>query len=595
MEDRLPRKLVAILYADVAGYSRLTGEDEDATHRALSDYLDLIASTIETHRGQVMHYAGDAVLARFEAVVDAVSCAAEIQTQLAERNAVLPDERKVRFRIGVNLGDVIEDRGDIYGDGVNVAARLESLAKPGGICISDSVRTAVGKKLELGYEDMGEQQVKNIDEPVRAYRVVMTAVAQAASTESAEPELKLPDKPSIAVLPFTNMSGDVEQEYFCDGITEDIITSLSQVPSLFVIARNSSFAYKGAAVDIKAVSRELGVRYMLEGSVRRRGSQLRVTAQLLDSHSAAHVWAERYDGNVEDVFKFQDEITRNIVGGIAPQIELEELKRARVLHSSNLTAYELSLKAQAISHDAIRAGDFAAVLHSIEVAREALEIDDREVRALWTQAFGYVYQYLQRWGDNPDAALDSVRELAERLIQADSSYPFGYLARAFTHQFEGRFDEAVADYHRALDLNSNLATILSMAAWGESLAGLTKEATEHAELALRLSPKDLDMWLGESYLALLQAKFAEQDFDTAEKWGRLAVQMHTTAPIRRSLMIAICTYKGDLQGATTHAEALDSFAPAFVPAVLRGEIRLYKNAEHNELLAEGLRKFQLTS
>ena len=227
------------------------------------------------------------------------------------------------------------------------------------------------------------------------------------------------------------------------------------------------------------------------------------------------------------------------------------------------------------------------------MAQKALEVDPRTVRALWTQIYGYIYLYLQRWGDDPDGALKSVRNISVRLIQTDFSYPYGYVGRAFANQFEGRFDEALTDYHRALALNSNLADILSMAAWGESLAGLTKEATEHAKLALRLSPKDLDMWLGESYLALLQASFADQDFDGAEEWGRLAVQMHSAAPITRALMIAICTYKGDSSGARTHADALRSFAPDFIPAVLCGEMNLYKQPEHNELLMNGSRKAQL--
>ena len=261
MEDRLPRKLAAILYADVAGYSRLTGDDEDATHRRLRDYLDLIAKTIEDHGGQVMHYAGDAVLAKFDAVVDALTSAVSVQEQLKNQNADLPDERKVQFRIGVNSGDVIEDRGDIYGDGVNVAARLESLADAGGICISESVRTAIGKKLDLTYESMGEQQVKNIEEPVRAYKVALAAEEKTQVTLPDKPALELPDKPSIAVLPFTNMSGDPEQEYFSDGITEDIITALSRMPWFFVIARNSTFIYKTKAVNVKDVARELGVRY----------------------------------------------------------------------------------------------------------------------------------------------------------------------------------------------------------------------------------------------------------------------------------------------------------------------------------------------
>ena len=251
MEDRLPRKLAAILYADVAGYSRLTGEDEDETHRALSEYLDIVSITIDSHRGQVMHYAGDAVLAMFGAVVDAIASATDIQEGLAERNANLPDERKVQFRIGVNLGDVIQDRGDIYGDGVNVAARLESLADAGGVCISDAVRFAIGSKLPLDYEFMGEQQVKNIKEPVRAYQIRLQIDGGPKTTVTQRPALELPPEPSIAVLPFTNMSGDPEQEFFSDGITEDIITALARIPRLFVVARHSTSVYKAQAVDIR--------------------------------------------------------------------------------------------------------------------------------------------------------------------------------------------------------------------------------------------------------------------------------------------------------------------------------------------------------
>jgi adenylate cyclase len=270
MNDRLPRKLSAILYADIAEYSRLTGDDEDATHRALTEYLDLVSSTIQSHRGEVMHYAGDAVLARFDAVVDAVSSAIDIQEQLKLRNSDLPDERKVQFRIGVNSGDVIEDRGDIYGDGVNVAARLEGLAEPGGICISDAVRIAIGNKLGLAYEDMGDQRVKNIAEAVRAYQIVMREEVMEVDPLNL-PSLELPDKPSIAVLPFTNMSNDPEQEFFSDGITEDIITALSKISSMLVIARNSTFVYKGKAVDVKQVGRDQGVRYVLEGGLRKAG------------------------------------------------------------------------------------------------------------------------------------------------------------------------------------------------------------------------------------------------------------------------------------------------------------------------------------
>lgn len=324
--EPLERKLAAILYADVAGYSRLTGEDEDATHRTLSEYLDFITRIIEDHRGRVMHYAGDAVLAKFDAVVNALSSAVAIQKELETRNQALPDNRRVPFRIGVNLGDVIEDRGDIYGDGVNVAARLESLADPGGICISESVRTAVGKKLDLDYEDMGAQEVKNIEEPVRAYRVAMgqREALQASALDQPNPEL--PDKPSIAVLPFTNVSRDPDQDYFSDGITEDIITELSRLPELFVAARNRSFAFKGQSVDIIEVGAKLGVRFVVEGSVRKAGKRVRVTAQLVDAATGNHIWMERYDRELEDVFAVQDDLCRSIVSTLAGRLKAANQK-----------------------------------------------------------------------------------------------------------------------------------------------------------------------------------------------------------------------------------------------------------------------------
>jgi TolB-like protein/class 3 adenylate cyclase len=386
----LPRKLAAILYADVAGYSRLTGEDEDATHRRLSEYLDLISTTVEQHRGRVMHYAGDAALAMFDAVVDAVSCAAHIQKDLGTRNEELPDESKVEFRIGVNLGDVIEDRGDIYGDGVNVAARLESLAKPGGICISESVRLAVSKKLPLDFDFMGEQSVKNITEPVRAYHAQLTAGASLPTPQRAagEPAVSrrsrrslyaiaalaallvavgslfywhpwqpgagaelfghappaLPDKPSIVVLPFANMSDDPQQEYFADGMTDDLITDLSKISGLFVISRNSAFTYKGKNVDLKAVGKELGVKFVLEGSVRRVGDQVRINAQLIDSKSGGHVWADRYDGSMVDVFAFQDRVTRKIITGLSVNLTTMEEDARTQRGTTNADAYDAFLQ-----------------------------------------------------------------------------------------------------------------------------------------------------------------------------------------------------------------------------------------------------------
>ena len=590
MDKKLDRKLAAILYADVAGYSRLTGDDEEGTHRRLSHCLDLITDTINNHDGNVVHYAGDAVLADFSTVSNGLACAVDIQRRLREPNTDLPEDRRVEFRIGLNLGEVIVDRGDIYGDGVNVAARLESLADAGGICISESVRTAIGKKLPHDYEFMGEQQVKNITEPVRAYRVLMEPREGQKVISPEKSALELPDKPSIAVLPFDNMSGDPEQEYFSDGITEDIITELSRFSSLFVIARNSSFAFKGQSIDVKSIARELGVRYILEGSVRRAGNRLRINAQLLDTEMATHIWAERYNGSTDDIFELQDEITRNIVGSIAPQIEIAEVERGRGLPAANLTSYELSLKAQALFYDWARSGSPKLMEETIEGAQAALDIDPRNTLALWIQAYAYAMQYLYRWGPDPDESLARAWDITERFIQMDSSNPKAYMVRGIVHTFRREFDAAIADYRRAFSLNPNFAMNLVVMAWGESLAGLTKEAREHAELGLRLSPRDLDLWLGDAYLALLQASFAEGDFEEAKKWGLLAVQMGTKAPIRRALMIACCAYTDDPADAARHAQELETFAPDFIPSILSGAMTLYKMPEHNTLLVEGLRK-----
>ena len=593
MADRLPRKLVAILYADVAGYSRLTGEDEDATHRTLSASLDLISTIIESHHGQVKHYAGDAVLAKFNAIVDAMSAAVAIQNELNQRNENLPDERKILFRVGVNSGDVIEDRGDIYGDGVNVAARLEGLADPGGICISEAVRSAIGKKLDLDYEDLGDQEVKNIADPVRAYKITLTKEAP-PRIGSAEPVLKLPDKPSIAVLPFINMSDDPEQEYFSDGITEDITTALSYFSGLFVIARNSAFAYKGKSVDVRQVARELGIRYLLEGSVRRLGRRIRISGQLIDATLGSHIWAERFDGDVDDIFELQDDITRKIVGSIAPRIELAEVDRSRGLQPTNLSSYELSLKAKSQFYDAMRSGDADGVEKAINTAQEALVQDPRNTHALWVLALAQLEQYLYRWGRDPLEALSRGSETAENLIQVDPSNASGHLLRGYAHMFRHEFDLAMADFERALSLNPNSVMNLFVAAWGESLTGHTALAKVHAELGLRLSPREMDFWLGVAYLALTQASFAEEDFEEAMKWGRLSIQMHSKAPIRRSLMVACCAYTGDLEEAVYHAKEIQTFAPDFISSVLRGELELYKMADHNNLLVEGLRKAGLS-
>src|SRR5689334_2749389 len=338
------RRLAAILAADVAGYSRLMGVDEEGTLDRLKLLRrELADPKIKEHRGRIVKTTGDGLLVEFGRVVDAVRCAVDVQREMAVRNASVPAEGRIEFRIGINLGDIIKDRGDIHGDGVNVAARLEALAEPGGICVSRVVRDQVRDKLDFAFEDRGEQQVKNIARPVRVFDV-RTSGETAAYSPAAAP-LTLPDKPSVAVLPFANMSGDPEQEYFVDGMVEDITTGLSRIKWLFVIARNSTFVYKGKVVDVKQVGRELGVRYVLEGSVRKSGNRVRVTGQLIDTASAMHVWAERYDRALDDIFALQDELTISVIGAIEPTLRQTEIERARRKRPDSLDAYDLYLRA----------------------------------------------------------------------------------------------------------------------------------------------------------------------------------------------------------------------------------------------------------
>jgi len=346
----MARRLAAILAADVVGYSRLIGADEVGTlERLKSLRKDLVRPSITAHNGRIVKLMGDDLLAEFRSVVEAVQCAVDIQEKMMGRDADQPDEQRIKLRIGVNLGDVIVDGSDIYGDGVNAAARLETLAEPGGICVSGTVFDHVRGKLDLDFADLGEQRVKNIERPVQVYRInpAKDQISKAASQSMA---ISLPDKPSIAVLPFTNMSGDPDQEYFADGMVEDIITTLSHMRWLFVIARNSSFIYKERAVDVKQVGRELGVRYVLEGSVRKAGNRVRISGQLIDATMGAHLWANRFDGALKDIFDLQDQMAESVVGAIAPRLEQAEIERAKRKPTESLDAYDYSLRGMADVH-----------------------------------------------------------------------------------------------------------------------------------------------------------------------------------------------------------------------------------------------------
>src|SRR5262249_40985548 len=397
-----PRRLAAILAADVAGYSRLMGDDEEGTLARLKAMRrELADPKIKEHHGRIVKTTGDGLLLEFASVVDAVRCAVEVQREMAERNADVPPDRRLELRIGINLGDIIKDGRDIYGDGVNVAARLEALAEPGGICVSRVVRDQVRDKLDFAFEDMGEQQVKNIARPVRIHRVLLSTQSGPSKpvVETAkEPALALPDKLSIAVLPFQNMSGDPEQEYFADGMVEEIITALSLIRWLFVIARNSSFTYKGQAVDVKQVGRELGVRYVLEGSVRKAGGRVRITAQLVEATNGAHLWADRFDGSLEDAFDLQDKVAISVAGVIEPALQAAETARSAHRPTNDITAYDLYLRAYAMTLSSAK-----QVHEALRLLDQAIARDPRYGPALAWAAFCCQRLLFDGRSDNPEA------------------------------------------------------------------------------------------------------------------------------------------------------------------------------------------------
>src|SRR6476620_7031239 len=368
-QARVERRLAAILAADVAGYSRLMGVDEEGTLATLKAYQsELVYPKIAEHRGRIVKTTGDGALIEFVSAVDAVRCAIDIQRAIAERNVDVSNNRRIEFRIGINIGDVIaDDGGDIFGDGVNVAARLESISEPGGICVSSQVQENARGSIDIAFEDLGQQQLKNITQPVRVYRVKLDTTG---APEAQRPTV--PNKPSIAVLPFQNMSGDPEQEYFADGVVEEIITAMSRMRWLFVIARNSSFTYKGRAVDVKQVGRALGVRYVLEGSVRRAANRVRITGQLIDASTGAHLWADRFEGDLEDIFSLQDQVTISVVGAIAPKLEQAEIERAKRKPTESLDAYDYFLRGLAKFY---QYGNQLATTEALRLFNSAIELD----------------------------------------------------------------------------------------------------------------------------------------------------------------------------------------------------------------------------
>jgi adenylate cyclase len=441
------RRLAAILAADVAGYSRLMGADEEGTLEALKAIRrELSDPKVREHRGRIVKTTGDGLLVEFASVVDAVRCAVEVQRAMAERNVDVPPDRRIELRMGINLGDIIKDGRDIFGDGVNVAARLEALAEPGEICVSRVVYDQVRDKLDLAFEDLGEQQVKNIARPVHVWRLRLGA----PPTVSASVPLALPDKPSIAVLPFANLSGDPEQEYFADGMVEEIITALSRIRWLFVIARNSTFTYKGQAVDVKQVARELGVRYVLEGSVRKTSNRVRINGQLIDTSTGAHIWADRFGGALDDIFELQDQVASGVVGAIEPKLRQSEIERAHRKPTESLDAYDLYLRALAL-RDRPNA---ESVPEAIALLNKALAIDPAYIPAKALVGFFRVHETAH--GRSPVAEADAAEAvaLARQVLEAGKDDPDALWMAAYTLIFfAGERDMAAAAIDRALTLN----------------------------------------------------------------------------------------------------------------------------------------------
>jgi adenylate cyclase len=457
MEDRLPRKLAAILYADVAGYSRLTGDDEDATHRALSEYLDLIAQAISSHSGKVMHYAGDAVLAKFDAVVDALSSATDIQIKLASQNEKLPDERKVYFRIGVNLGDVIEDRGDIYGDGVNIAARLESLAYPGGICISEAVRSASKKKFDLRYEEMGEQILKNIEEPVRAYRVLIRALPEMApesgnsASEISSLDFALPDRPSVAILPFRSLGADPDKDYLADGIRLGIQASLVQLSGLFLINAPVLNDYRGRDVSAEEAGKELGVKYILDGTVQQAGDRVRATVHLIDVKSGQAMWAETYDRILDNVFELQDEITKEVISSLNVKLLSREIGRVWSKKLINPEALQNFYRALSSLYEGTKEGNATAR----EMFEELYRVQPDSVLGPSNIAVTHWLDAFFNWTDSQSESYAQAENWAKKAIEYEDNNGLGHAVLGHLRLLQGDFEEALKTCAKSVELRAS--------------------------------------------------------------------------------------------------------------------------------------------
>jgi adenylate cyclase len=553
-EERVERRLAAIFAGDIAGYSRLMGADEEGTLRQLKAHRkELVDPKITEHRGRVVKTTGDGMLVEFVSVVDAVRCAVDIQRGMAERNSDLPADKRIEFRVGINVGDIISDSNDIYGDGVNVAARLEALADPGGIMVSRTVHDQVRDKLSFGFKDMGEQPVKNIARPVGVYQVSLIentapiAVKDAAEVSSAK-------RPSIAVLPFANISGDPEQEYFADGISEDIIAGLSKLRWFFVIARNSSFTYKGNAVDVKRVSRELGVRYVLEGSVRKGGNRVRITAQLIDASTGNHIWADRYDGDLTDVFALQDEITKKVVAAIEPKLLEAEGVRSQGRSPQDLDAWDMVMQTNSLLWRLTKIDIDAA----IALLRLAIERYPDYAPAHSMLAIALLFRGISV-GVAHSQEMKEAALLASRAAELDDHDPWAHLALGWVAFLMRRSHDAVVEYQRALDINPNFAAARAHLGMALACDGQSDTAIHHLEQALRMSPHDPQNIF--VYTALAVAHYLAGNYPEAVGFGHKAVQQRPGFTGGHRIYIASLAQAKRIEEARTALDRLKELQP----------------------------------
>jgi TolB-like protein/class 3 adenylate cyclase len=571
------RRLAAILAADVAGYSRLMGADEEGTLERLKALRrELVDPKIAEHHGRIVKTTGDGLLVEFASVVDAVRCAVEVQHTMPERNTDVTPNDRIELRIGINLGDVIVEGDDLYGDGVNIAARIEALADAGGVFVSNTVHDHVRDRLPFLFEDLGEQQVKNITRPVRVYRV-HDVVAKSPSAPGSTP-LLLPDKPSIAVLPFANMSGDPEQEYFADGMVEEIITALSRTRWLFVIARNSSFTYKGQTVDVKQVGRELGVRYVLEGSVRKAGGRVRITAQLIDAVTGTHLWADHFDGSLEDVFELQDRVAVSVAGVIEPALQAAEMRRSAARLTIDLTAYDLYLRALAAFFPITRERAFEA----LGLLKQGIAIDRHYGPALSLAAICHMALVRDGWAEEAQRSRCKAIEFARQALEVSENDPriLANAAVVLAH-FGEDMGAMIGLIDRALWLNPSYARGWNLSGGLRLWAGQPDLAIEHLETARRLSPREP---VGAPLSMIGGAYFFKRRFEEAAAKLLLSIQDHPGYPPAYRYLAACYSHMGRLDEARAIVARLRAITPLVVPSELP-----FRNPEHRELFLSGLR------